>query len=97
MKVYEQDNTVIIEDIKDFESKQENNIIMTGADGVTGGHGGGDGGIVETLYDYLSDDYSGSSVPSIEESYYNHMLVFAAENARLENRVVDVETFEKSI
>ena len=77
----------------DFESKKENTIVMTGADGVTGGHGGGDGGIVETLYDYLSDDYSGCSVPSIEESYYNHMLVFAAEKSRTDNKLIDVKGF----
>ena len=49
----------------------------------------------DTLLNYLSDDYSGCSVPSIEESYYNHMLVFAAEKARLENCVVDIESFMK--
>lgn len=74
----------------DFKTKTEEDIQISGGDGVNGGHGGGDGGIIETLYHYLNDDYYGKSVPSIKESYYNHLLVFAAEKSRMENRVIDI-------
>jgi len=83
--------------VYDFETNKEENIQMTGRDGVIGGHGGGDGGIVETLYHYLNDAFQGNSVPSIEESYYNHLLVFAAEQSRHNRCVVDVEEYIKSI
>ncbi|MBR4100179.1 MAG: Gfo/Idh/MocA family oxidoreductase [Clostridia bacterium] len=86
------DNDTYIK-IYDFETKTEQNIELTGSDGVTGGHGGGDGGIVETLYDYLLGEYSGKSVPDIEISCYNHLLVFAAEKARLENRVIEIQEY----
>ena len=38
-------------------------------------------------------DYSGVSIPTIEESLYNHMLVFATEQARKTNTIVDVQKF----
>lgn len=62
-------------------------------DGINGGHGGGDDGIVNALYAYLNGSYQGNSVPEIEESYYNHAIVFAIEEARRTGTVVDVEEF----
>ncbi|MBR6676111.1 MAG: Gfo/Idh/MocA family oxidoreductase [Clostridia bacterium] len=70
---------------------------ITGTDGVVGGHGGGDEGIVETLYHYLTGSYNGTSIPEISESYYNHSIVFAAEKAREENTVVDFEEYFEEI
>ncbi len=89
------DNTYI--ELFDFETRTEQKVDFKASDGMTGGHGGGDGGIVETLYYYLTGDYSGKSVPDIEISCYNHLLVFAAEKARLENRVVDVQDYLSSL
>ncbi len=77
----------------DFIKKESEEIPMTGKDGVTGGHGGGDTGLVNALYDYLNGTYTGNSVPEIEESLYNHMLVFAAEKSRIEGGVVDIDEF----
>ncbi len=77
----------------DFVKKETEEIPMTGKDGVTGGHGGGDTGLVNALYDYLNGTYTGNSVPEIEESLYNHMLVFAAEKSRLEGCIVDIDEF----
>lgn len=84
-------------DIYDFETKSHQNIPVSGSDGVTGGHGGGDGGIVETLYSYLIEEYQGVSVPDINISSYNHLLVFAAENSRHSGCVVDVEKYIKNV
>ena len=72
-------------------------IPMTGSDGILGGHGGGDQGIIETLYEYLNGCYAGPSIPTIDESCYNHLLAFAAEQSRLTNTVVDVEAFVQSL
>ena len=70
---------------------------ITGTDGVTGGHGGGDEGIVATVYEYLTGSYTGKSIPEISESYYNHSIVFAAEKSRAENTVVDFEEYFNSL
>ncbi len=77
----------------DLAKGETEEIPMTGKDGVTGGHGGGDVGLVNDLYDYLNGTYKGNSVPEIEESLYNHMLVFAAEKSRTEGGVVDIDEF----
>lgn len=65
------------------------------AETINGGHGGGDQGIVDSFYEYLTDTYKGPSLSEIDISIENHLAVFAAEQSRLENRVIDVEEFRK--
>ena len=77
----------------DFVKHKTETIPLVGKDGIAGGHGGGDTGIMLDLYDYFTDNYSGVSIPTIEESLYNHMLVFATEQARKTNTIVDVQKF----
>ena len=60
---------------------------------VMEGHGGGDLGIVNVLYQYLTEGYEGDLLSEIEISAQNHMIAFAAERSRLENRVVDLAEF----
>lgn len=60
---------------------------------ITGGHGGGDAGIVRELYAYLTGSYNGVSVADITRSVKNHFIGFAAEQARQEGRVVDMDAF----
>lgn len=81
----------------DFEKQEEERIDITGKDGISGGHAGGDDGIVETLYDYLTGKDTGDCVPDIMESYRNHLIVFAAEKARANGSVVDFEEFAKKV
>lgn len=76
-----------------IETKATEEIESIGSNSITAGHGGGDTGIVKTLYDYIIGKYTGNCVPSIDESCYNHLIVFAAEQSRTENRVVDVEEY----
>jgi predicted dehydrogenase len=52
------------------------------------GHGGGDHGIVVELYEYLSRNYVGFCAADIETSVKNHLIGFAAEEARRTDRVV---------
>lgn len=54
---------------------------------ITGGHGGGDNGIIRALRDML-DGITTKSIAPISESCDNHMLVFAAEESRKEGKVV---------
>jgi predicted dehydrogenase len=62
---------------------------------IVGGHGGGDEGIVLDLYDYLCGTYCGVSVADIGISVANHLIGFAAEEARHTDTVVDVYAFFK--
>jgi hypothetical protein len=62
---------------------------------ITGGHGGGDDGIVFDLYDYLTGSYNGFSVADIGVSVYNHMLGFAAEESRHTDTTVKIDEFCK--
>ena len=60
---------------------------------IAGGHGGGDLGIVYDLYDYLTGNYRGNSVADIRVSVANHMIGFAAEEARHTDTVVMLDEF----
>lgn len=81
----------------DLQEKRTEEIPCNANDGVLGGHGGGDAGIIATLYDYMTDNYNGPCVPSIEESCYNHLVTFAAERARETGTVVDVNEYINSL
>ena len=67
--------------------------IKVNGDSIVSGHGGGDGGIVNALYDYLTDKIDASQVSEIEISCKNHLLVFAAEDARKQSTVIDIDTY----
>lgn len=60
---------------------------------ITGGHGGGDTGIITELYEYLSDNYTGYRAADIGISVRNHMIGFAAERARRNDTVERVADF----
>ncbi len=80
--------------VYDFASGKTETIDSAKAkDGINGGHGGGDNGIIGTLYAYLTGTYTGNCVPEIEDSYYNHAIVFAIEEARKNGTVVDFDEF----
>lgn len=60
---------------------------------IVGGHGGGDKGIIEELYDYMCDDYQGYCAADITTSVKNHLIVFTAEKARHNDTVEYVADF----
>ena len=64
---------------------------------ITGGHGGGDRGIMRALTEFLSGTYKGNALTDISTSVANHLTVFAAEQARREGRVVTVEEYIESL
>ena len=81
----------------DFEQDETTEVPMMSADGITGGHGGGDEGIVMALYDYLTDNYTGQSISDIRTSCNNHLIAFAAEKARETGTVVDFDEYLKTV
>lgn len=62
---------------------------------ILGGHGGGDTGIVKELYEYLNGAYHGFRAADITTSVKNHLIGFAAEQARHTDTVVDLDTYLK--
>ena len=81
----------------DFLTGETSEIAMSGKDGIAGGHGGGDEGLISDLHSYLIGEYNGKSIPDINESCYNHLITFAADKARVENKIIDIEDFIKNI
>ena len=63
-------------------------------DSILSGHGGGDGGIMNSLYDMLCGKVSADELSNISISVKNHKTVFAAERSRLEGRVVEVSELD---
>ncbi len=62
---------------------------------ITGGHGGGDYGIIYDMYDYLNGTYTGCSVSEISTSVANHLIGFAAEEARHNDTVVYMKEYNE--
>lgn len=62
---------------------------------ITGGHGGGDIGIVRELYEYIMGEYNGYKAANIEISAKNHLIGFAAEKARRNNSVEPITSYMK--
>lgn len=77
-----------------FADRQYRHVPLTAADeSIVSGHGGGDAGIVWELYEYLSDNYAGFCAADIDISARNHLIGFAAEEARHTGTVVDVTAY----
>ena len=83
--------------VYNHDTQETKTVPLVAGDGIVSGHGGGDRGIIEALYEYLVGEYHGKSIPTIQESCYNHMIVFAAEKARRTNTVVDVDAYINSL
>jgi len=56
-------------------------------------HGGGDAGLVNALYDEMTKPPGAPLEAGIESTVHSHLIGFAAEEARLTGRVVDLATF----
>jgi len=58
---------------------------------ISGGHGGGDGRMIWSFVSALADRDPSLILSGPQETLETHLMVFAAEQARLENRVVEVK------
>lgn len=77
-----------------FDDKQTVRIPVEKVDeSISGGHGGGDGGIVYELYDYITGNYNGYRAANIDISVKNHLIGFAAEKARTNHSVESVDAY----
>lgn len=64
---------------------------------ITGGHGGGDGGISRAFVELLTENKTTVSVCSGTVSAKNHLAAFAAEASRRTGTVVDVAEYETAV
>ena len=79
-----------------FEDREYSKVsVMKTEESIVGGHGGGDKGIIEELYDYMNDNYTGYCAADITTSVKNHLIGFAAEKARHNDTVEYVEAFSR--
>jgi hypothetical protein len=78
---------------------RETSEINVGNLGVTidSGHGGGDTGIMIELIKYLNGDSSSKSICDIHTSYLNHLIAFAAEEARVKNVIIDMDIYSDNL
>ncbi len=85
----------------DFATKKSVDIKYTDlalSSDISGGHGGGDTGIMRDLYEYLNDSYDGFSITPFEDFLDNHLVAFAAEHSRIGGgATVDMESYKRLI
>lgn len=61
------------------------------------GHRGGDTGIVDAFYKYVTGMYDGKSVPEIHQTAENHLMCFAAEESRKTGKTIDFDEYIKCL
>ncbi len=82
--------------VRTFETREPTILsVAKTEESIAGGHGGGDGGIVAEMYDFLSENYTGYCAADIETSIRNHLLGFAAEKARHQDTVERITDYAK--
>lgn len=63
---------------------------------VAAGHGGGDFGLMASFIDALQNNNENSIRTGVDETFASHLITFAAEKARLENKVIIMDKFLES-
>ena len=84
------DKEITLENLLTQTKEKINVNDMVLGDSILSGHGGGDSGIMSSLYDLLCGEVSYDELSNISISVKNHTTVFAAEKSRLEGRVVEL-------
>ncbi len=64
---------------------------------IAGGHGGGDSGIMEDLYQLVANNKVSDSISDISVSCMSHLIAFAAEDARISGNTINMDEFTKSL
>lgn len=79
-----------------FDESEGRKIPLNKAEhGQSGGHGGGDGGIVADFVRLVREDGKVQGLTSAANSVQSHMMAFAAEHARLNREVVRLSEFSQ--
>lgn len=84
--------------IFDFATREHKEIdVSNKGNSITEGHGGGDTGIMIDLVKYFNDETPSKSICDINTSFMNHLIAFAAEESRFNDKVVDFDKFAEEI
>jgi predicted dehydrogenase len=59
-------------------------------------HGGGDAGLVNALYDEMTKPAGSTLAADLDSTVHSHLIAFAAEEARLTGRVIELSAFERA-
>ena len=81
----------------DFETRQTTEIPLRTGNDISSGHGGGDEGIVNSIYEYFNGDDSNISISNIRISVDNHHIAFATEKARKQEIIIDFDKYVQSL
>ena len=77
-----------------FDDKKHHKVRVRDAGKIiSGGHGGGDKGMIAEMYDYFTENYKGFCAADIDVSVKNHLIGFAAEKSRKSGTVESVDEF----
>lgn len=71
-------------------------VITLGDPGGHVGHGGGDYGLMKDLLKVIRSSGQSEGLTSAAKSVQNHMIAFAAEQSRVEKRIIDMRVFAKA-
>ena len=83
-----------------FDTKETTEVPILDAqagDNILNGHGGGDNGIVNALYELLSGTYHGNNICDAMRSAENHIIAYAAEESRKNHQTVNMKDFRSDI
>lgn len=72
-------------------------IDLTAAEQGYAGHGGGDWGLMQSLYGDMTSDEPELMSSSIQQSVHSHLIAFAAEHARRTGEVISLADFEQKV
>ena len=84
----------------DFATREKKTIYNSDIDldqTIAGGHGGGDTGIMEDLYELIANNNPSDSISDISVSCMSHLIAFAAEESRVNGTVVDMAEYIKKL
>lgn len=86
--------------IFDFNTRKIDKIMIADAiqdEEISGGHGGGDRGIIRSFCQLLTGTYTGNSITDITTSINNHLATFAAEESRITGNVITMSDYKDEI
>ena len=84
----------------DFDTRKTERIFIAEAirdEEISGGHGGGDRGIIRSFCQFLIGEYKGNSITDVTTSVNNHLTAFAAEESRLTNSVINMNEYKAEL
>jgi predicted dehydrogenase len=85
-------------EVRDFMTGKSRTIDANHVNGtIIGGHGGGDGAIVESLIRAVAGKDPSLMSSDVQGAFESHLIVFAAEKARRDGVVIDLADYRREI